>query len=559
MSLINRVFARFYKKPPTVHCASKQIAVFAACVHMFSLLSGRRAEPAPEVRAAELAARQQLFTELSAMQLAPNGSKMLDVVQLVVILHQLNIDSRSVLYRALIADGDSFAALYEARPELGYWGVRDDNSALLLPAEFWVRFFGVVRLLPWTTDEEMQRVVLKRDFRMLQSPGDRERFRAERDTSDFVRFKSGLCAALYSDMRTPLGPSADCTLLLRDMLLLYFVHCALMGKNGRAVLDSAHFNYLRAEQRDAVWRYMKQNDAHLERPRVSDKDFEERVAPPRRAWRWLLTMLDESALQQTYLSCAKESAAATQTGPPVVPRTDVLPPPVPARTDDFPAPASEEEPEQQPAATGTDDETPAVPEEEAQASADARIGAPLCRYHELALDHHDAPCPSACVQKRVGAQRASQPHWRAINTRVVDEQRYAGAKPAKAVVSLLGAALMPDAPRAREHILRQLDAPVRTTRRCNNTAEWCDLVQSFAHIDAPLPGAEHVQQMAAACGWSHLSPAQQVQRYATAYGAPDRQQAWRAQGWPAEPRVDRWLRRQPRVPIRTAQTLLWAL
>ena len=494
---------------------------------MFSVFrpSVRAEQRASENAAAAeyVATRAKITSELAAMRLVANGGKNKDAAQLLIILHQLNAESRVVLYRTHVGTAEELAALYNQRPELYEWGTRD-SIAQMLPADFWVRFFTVVRLESWITDTQNERVVLKKDFRLLESPAERERLRSHYDTSDFVRFKHGLCRTLFAKNRSRLSPDTSSVFLLRDMVLLYFIHCALMGKNGRDVLNQAHFDYLGDGGRDVTWQYMQDNDAHLERGRSSDDDFEKRVEPPRRSWRALLSMLTFD-LQEIYVSCEPEAP------PPVPPRTDL---------------------EEQPAETGTDTE----PQTE---STSARIDAPLCHFHDLALEHHDAPCPTKCVTGRVGAQQGAQLHYRSANSRFVDEQKRAGIAPQKAVCAAIGVALMPNAPRARETVLKQLDSNVRITRGAQSTAEWTDLMHSLEHVDAPLAGAEHVQKMAQYCGWAQRTPAEQLQRYVTAYGAPDRQQAFRARGWAVDDRIDHWMQRQPRVPIRVAQTILHTL
>lgn len=541
---------------------------------MFRILPGVRPVETPAEREARRRMEQRrtaLGDEIAQWRLVPaderNQVDGWDSARAMVIFHMYNHNVRRYLYRAHITDPEEMDARLVRDPNITGWGQKlGENSEVIAP-EFWLEFFTFVRLQDWNIDEVKERVVLKRDFLTLEPI----QHRPERDTSDFVRFYRGLWSWISVRKRHCFQCTPSAPKLLRDIVLLYFVRCCLLHKNGRAVLDLDHFDWMGENGRNAVWKFMELNDPRQEETRLDDRDYLKRVAPLQESWDNLLRMFS-FGLARRYTLCDKgngvvcavpdvvegmPTSGAEEVPPPVVPRSDLeqgeggTPPPV--------VPRSDLEGEE---TTPTPPEVPArVVDEEyaAQAFAAEEIGAEQCPLHDLLQAKGDHMCPAKCMPKG-GSAQVHPSRWmedlRRCNSHI------AAPKLQQAAILLAVGAEQPSATRA---LLEHHGAPTRVMRGHTTATEWSTAMRAFE--DSPPLSAhamEAVDALARYGGWAHASQAERLARYATVYGAGNRRdQAWVSSGWtmsaPVARRLRKWCDTNPKPPHRTLQALAAAL
>jgi len=536
---------------------------------MFRILPGVRPAQTPAERQARRRLEQRrtsLGDEIAQWQLVPaderNQVDGWDAARAMIIFHMYNENVRRFLYRAHITVPEEMEARLIRKPDITGWGTKLGEESKMIEPSFWIEFFTFVRLQDWNIDETRERVVLKRDYLTLE-PVQR---RPERDTRDFVRFYRGLWYWISVTRRCAFGGRAQAGCVLRDIVLLYFVRSCLLHKNGRAVLNHPHFDWMGAAGRDAVWEYMEKNDPRQEETRLDDRDYRRRVDPLQESWDNLLAMFS-FGIARRYTLCIKDGVACAkpeegEEGEAV--EMEELPGAeegaeegeAGAEEEEAPTPppqGPEEKQGEPPAPPAREDEE--VTEEELQ----KEIGAEMCPLHDDLRDGRDHLCPSKCLPRVSGKPMVQQSSWMSDLARCSSHQPH---KLQQAAVLLnVGA----EQPKVTTTLLREHGAPMQVMRGHRNGAEWSKAMQAFTSAPAMDKFAmEHVDQLAQWGGWTNASRGERLARYATVYGAGEhRNQAWVSSGWvmngDVAKRLETWCKANPRPTQRALQAMATAL
>ena len=553
---------------------------------MFRILPGVRPVQTPAERAASRAMEQRrtsLGDEIAQWQLVPaderNQVDGWDAARAMIIFHMYNENVRRFLYRAHITVPEEMEARLLRKPDIAGWGTKLGEGSRMIEPAFWIEFFTFVRLQDWNIDETRERVVLKRDYLTLE-PVQR---RPERNTRDFVRFYRALWYWMSVTRRCAFRGAARPGYLLRDIVLLYFVRCCLLHKNGRAVLDHRHFDWMGKSGRDAVWEFMEKNDPRLEQTRVDDRDYRLRVDPLQESWDNLLAMFS-FGIARRYALCIKDGVASAKVveegdtvemeeaageegddeevydeegddeeggdeeGGEEAPGADEETPQPPAREE------NDEPPQDQPPAVPTRDET-----DVAQDELQKEIGAEVCPLHDLLRDGKDHFCPSKCMPRVSGKPVVQQSSW------MSDLARCSSHSPHKLQQAAVMLAVGAEQPTATATLLQAHGAPTAIMRGHRNGAEWSKAMQTFTSApQLDKLAMEHVDALAKWGGWKDAPRAERLARYATVYGAGQhRNQAWLASGWvmngDVAKRLDAWREANPRPTQRSLQALATCL
>lgn len=538
---------------------------------MFRILPGVRPVQTPAEKQARRRLEQRrtsLGDEIAQWQLVPadelNQVDGWDAARAMIIFHMYNENVRRFLYRAHITIPEEMEARLVRKPDITGWGTKLGEESRMIEPPFWIEFFTFVRLQDWNIDETRERVMLKRDYLTLE-PVQR---RPERDTRDFVRFYRGLWYWISVTRRCAFTCRPDAGWLLRDIVLLYFVRCCLLHKNGRAVLDQPHFDWMGKSGRDAVWEYMEKTDPRQEETRLDDRDYRRRVDPLQESWDNLLAMFS-FGIARRYTLCVKDGvvcAKPEEQGEVVtmeeIPTALEEQQQPPAELSEAPG-AEDEQPPPVPEREYEDEVPPAPPargdEEVAEEDLQKEIGAEVCPLHDDMQDGRDHLCPSKCLPRVSGKPQVERSSW------MSDLARCSSHPPHKlqqaGVLLQVGA----EQPKATRVLLQERGAPTLVMRGHRNGAEWSKAMQAFNSAPALDKFAmEHVDQLARWGGWKGAPRGERLARYATVYGAGDhRKQAWVSSGWvmngDVEKRLETWRKANPRPTQRALQALATAL
>lgn len=508
---------------------------------MFRLLPGVRPAQTQAERDARRRLEQRrtaLGDEVAQWRLVPaddrNQVDGWDSARAMIIFHMYNPNVRRYLYRAHIADPEEMEARLVRNPDVTGWGTKMGEESPMIPPEFWVEFFTFVRLDDWNIDEVKNRVVLKRDFLTLE-PIQR---RPDRDTKDFILFYRALWQWISIRKRNcfPCKPRAD--LVLRDVVLLYFVRCCLLHKNGRAVLNQSHFDWMGEKGRDVVWSFLEEADPRLEETRLDDRDYLQRVAPLQESWDNLLRMFS-FGMARRYTLCEKDGAICAVP----VDEGDNLAPPERTEQD-----VVEETPGEPPA-------LPAREDVEGEEMVQKELDAEECPLHTQLREEGDHLCPSTCCRPNSQNAVSSSP-WLKDLKRCAS--KISDRKLQQAGVMLAVGAEQPNVTKA---LLRHHDAPTETMRPHQTGGEWSAAVKGFQGApEQDKHAMESVDALAQYGGWRCSPQSERLARYATVYGAGDRRdQAWVSSGWTMNSelarRLDTWKNANPKPSHRTLQMM----
>ena len=460
-----------------------------------------------------------------------------DAARAMVLMH-MGVNVRRYLYRAHIGTPEQLEARLVREPDVTGWATKTGEGSQVVAAEFWLEFFTFVRLEEWNIDEVDERVVLKRDYLTLE-PLHR---RPERDTSDFVRFYRALWQWISFRKRCKMSCVPNASLLLRDIVLLYFVRSCLLHKNGREVLDLPHFDWLGKPGRDVVWQFLLADDPRQEETRLNDIDYLSRIAPLQESWNNLLRMFSFGIARRYKLS-----------GLVAMPSNVVTKDQMEGEDDDEefyeeeagPQPPEREEedaPEQPPTVPARDDVTNGAQE----------LGAELCPLHDHLQDGGDHLCPTKCTRpNKQTTVRSSK--WMDDLTRC--QPSVSRTHMQQTAVMLAIGAEQPDVTR----VLLGGGAPIM--RPHQNGCEWAAAMSGFKGAPTQDPLAmEAVDALALHGGWQNAPQPERLARYATVHGAGDHMhQAFVGSGWTInstlERRISAWKNTNPRPPHRALQTL----
>lgn len=513
---------------------------------------------------------------------------MYQTLRLLLIMHFPNPEMRDALYRHFLQRPDRLREMEAKDALVSEYGQPSSPPETWIAPDMWVMIFNVMRLSPYNTNYQQDRLVFKEDFLTLQP---HDRYTDLPNTEAFVLFQTNMLTEM--DRNYCASPTISNN-LYHDTLLLYFAAICLIGKNARELLDHPHFDYLGTKIayqqsttfRDTVYGYLKRADPNVEIDGVNSRDHYARIEAHERTWINLLEKLCfSSALPKTSLPGV--APAPPQAAPSMV----VIPPsvaPQPATapattivivpTAPAPAPPAEEQPPEVPAREvpgappptpprdedvtdeGTAEVAPATDEQTA-ARIRTLIGASISGH---CPHHHSGSaaviCSAKCMQQRLGAPivRSTQ---RTNTVLAAPMIRYAATQVGteRAASALMAASLLKDRPAVAKTLIGTSTLPSMLPRQ---TGDWCTLNQLL--VDAnPTSGCDLVgiDMLAKYAGWMNCPASERAQRFVAVYsGAPIddmfKQHNWTPLSQRQKELVKAYKKANVRPSVRTTQVLM---
>jgi len=533
------------------------------------------------------AERAEAIAWLSAFKLQTPGANgqykgqidMHKQARMLLTAHMCNDDVRRLMW----PEDEDLDALLAADVLVASFGMVSSPDAGWLRADFWPRFFALVRLPRHQLDLEAETVVLATNEMLL-----RETLH-DKYTRDIVRFYKALAKRFPPAFDEPIR---------RDLLLLYFVATCLMEKNGLEVLRASYhmgrvmaeydqilarpgyysaYGVKNADTAEQVFRAMRELAPNVCEGPSGGPDYGVRLGRVMDTWSNLLAMLEFDLPLRFQDQKTVEIAEMTEAvrGAPPAPPSAESEQPAPEET-----PATEMTPgaelmpqEQAVQEAGEIEGVVMAPTTPAQARIRASIGsnatAEVCAYHTRGTERRTviAPCPTECVQARIGSglqyrlpARATDSAWlRCMQSRAGD------ATPAQLIMGTIVASVTPRTPMARYTVMighglsAQAAAAIQPVER---TADWLDAISGLASMrDAQnaVGNLDEIDALAATCGWAQAPIGERIARFATLYGAPSVAGAFAQNRWARTPATDaamsQFKQAHPNVHVGTLQVI----